>query len=868
MNEQSIREERSGFQGAVLATVYTYDIYGRLVSTAADYEPTVEYTYDTLGNRIATIRSAETGTTGVSPVEWRKTETTSAVAAIDGAIWSTQTNIVSCSDASIAPLVSSSSRQLTGLTASLPLRSRTTDIRGNVTENEILGSPSLVTSRQTVPYATNKPLSISRYGVSLMDVSVSAVTNTYAYDSLGHQIVSTDGRGNVTRTEYDAAGRQSATFDGAGKRTAYAYDAFGQLVAVTNPVSDAIVYAYDLRGRKTYEGGATYPVRYAYDVFGNKTSMTTYRDESSGSGDVTVWLYDEASGVMTNKVYADGMGPRYAYADNGALAARTWARGVVTSYAYDGWGNLTNTTYSDGTPTVSMQYDALGRQVEVHDAAGVTTFAYDAFGSLTNEMVVGVAGTNVIERYWDGYGRSLGYSLNGERRTTLSYEPDTGRIASMLAAGSTNLFRWTYLPSSDLKETLAYPNGDVVRWEYEPQRDLLALVSNATHSVYHYTYDAAGRRVSKNDERYGYNVRGELVLATNVVDGSVFAYAYDDIGNRLWSREFGTNTTYAANCLNQYTNIVRGGVAEHPAFDADGNQTDIVTGTGRWLVEYNGENRPVRWTRPADGTVLEMVYDRMGRRVRFNADPFVYDDYLNVGATVWDPTEPVATRPLVWLAGDGPAYCFHDGNKNVTDVVAGSAFTRYSYAPFGRSESLNATHVDSLYRFASEVYDTTLALTYYNYRHYNQYEGRWLQKDPTFDKGPTNDLSCEDVKSSSFYADGNLYGYCKNQPLMRADALGLFDYLCVCSLTDSPFGTMIGSRIGGQTCSMAKLGSYAMSVNDGVCDASIGFFACYCNRRHCELTRTYVCSMLPGRLLGDYFFAWTVLSSSVSGCQN
>ena len=27
---------------------------------------------------------------------------------------------------------------------------------------------------------------------------------------------------------------------------------------------------------------------------------------------------------------------------------------------------------------------------------------------------------------------------------------------------------WTYLPGSDLKESLAYPNGDVVRWEYGP----------------------------------------------------------------------------------------------------------------------------------------------------------------------------------------------------------------------------------------------------------------------------------------------------------------------------------------------------------------------------------------------------------------
>lgn len=111
-------------------------------------------------------------------------------------------------------------------------------------------------------------------------------------------------------------------------------------------------------------------------------------------------------------------------------------------------------------------------------------------------------------------------------------------------------------------------------------------------------------------------MRESMILATNVVDGTTFAYAYDDIGNRLWSCEFGTNYTYSANSLNQYTEIVRGGVPEYPAFDADGNQTDITTGTGRWLVEYNGENRPVRWTRPIDGKVLEMSYDRRGRRVR------------------------------------------------------------------------------------------------------------------------------------------------------------------------------------------------------------------------------------------------------------
>ena len=55
----------------------------------------------------------------------------------------------------------------------------------------------------------------------------------------------------------------------------------------------------------------------------------------------------------------------------------------------------------------------------------VTTFLYDDFGALTNETVVGVAGTNVIERLYDSLGRALGYAaevfpdLSGIERAVL-----------------------------------------------------------------------------------------------------------------------------------------------------------------------------------------------------------------------------------------------------------------------------------------------------------------------------------------------------------------------------------------------------------------------------------------------------------------
>lgn len=766
---QVVREERSGFKAAVLVTVHEYDTYGRLVRTVSDGEPTIMYAYDEFGARVAETRTVgDCGDSDDSP-EWRRDESHIRYAVMDGVVWHITTNILRCSDEAIEPLVTSRCVQLTGLTAANPARRVSVDVRGNVTEVWTEFADGIVTTRRRVPEATNVISARTRMGVQLETVSLSMVTNRIVYDALGRVIAEVNGRGNAVRTVYDAVGRHAATVDAAGNMMCNSYDRFGRLVAVTNALGHVVVYEYDLRGRTTYEGGATYPVYYSYDVFGNRVSMTTFRDEARGvaSGDVTRWFYDEASGLMTNKVYADGRGPRYGYDANGRLVKRMWARGIDTFYAYDGWGTLTNTVYSDGTPPISISNDALGRQIEARDAAGVTTFAYDAYGMNTNETVVGLASTNVLERFVDAYGRDVGYALNGERRTVLSRDLATGRVTTMRVAGCTNDFAWTYHPGSDLKRTLRYPNGALVTWEYEPLRDLMTLVSNDVYSSFRYTYDEAGKRGSKNDERYFYNARGELILATNVVTGVEFAYRYDDIGNRLWSRELGTNCIYVANALNQYTNVVRGGVSEKSAFDLDGNQTNIVTSTGEWAVEYNGENRPVRWTRTSDGATVLMSYDRVGRRILKDNEAFVYDGYLNVSQTVWDPTEPMATRPLVWKGVGEVFYYLHDGNKNVIGLLQDKArkenLAILDYTPFGAILIAKETNP---WQFSSEWFDFALGLSYFNYRNYDPITGRWNCMDP-INEDAFNQLVTRGGLEKVTYV------YALNAPIDEIDALGL-----------------------------------------------------------------------------------------------
>ncbi|MGN0855285.1 MAG: RHS repeat-associated core domain-containing protein [Kiritimatiellia bacterium] len=534
----------------------------------------------------------------------------------------------------------------------------------------------------------------------------------------------------------------------------------GRVAEVTNALGVAAVYAYDARGNKTYEGGATYPVAYAYDVYGSRISMTTYRDESGTEGDTTTWAYDEASGLVVQKLYADGHGPCYTYSDDGRLTTRTWARGVVTTYGYDAWGNLTSTTYSDGTPSVTLTYDALGRRASVTDAAGTTAYAYDAYGDLAAETWGGLGG-RVLTRHRDAYGRDAGYSVNGSRRTTLGYDAATGRLAAMDADGD---FVWQHLAGSDLKSRLTYPNGIMTDYTYEPTRDLLTGVRNSRGetvcSEYLYANDALGRRTAKNAEQYGYNDRSELVsAATNGTND--YAYAYDAIGNRLSSAEPGKTLEYIANNLNQYASISNSVPSVppcetfNPVFDADGNQTLVKTSTGTWSVEYNAENRPVRWTR--GNTVVTMDFDSMGRRTFYREVEngrevaffrFFYDGYLMIQQLhpespydiykefIWDPTEPVATKPLCFRQdGETATFLMHDGNKNVTDVIRAAPYNdsvgHYEYAPFGAVHSQTGSRaVSNPFRFSSEFADDALGLVYYNYRHYDGNMGRFLSRDP------------------------------------------------------------------------------------------------------------------------------------------
>ena len=749
---QTVRQTRSGANGSTLETLTAYDDYGRVAQITAAGQPVQSYIYDVTGTQ-----TALTQTVGE---EWRKQQSETEYLLRDGNVWQKQTAVQSCSDADIVPLTQQNLTRLSGLSPECSFESESVCPRGNITRT--YGTDA---ERVTVyPSRTNPEIVCYAFGNLVETVDSACVTNRFEVDALGRQVATVDGRGNRTVYAYDAKNNLVSSTDAIGAVTAYGYDVMGQTVAVTNALGNVTVYDYDLRGNKTYEGGATYPVRYTYDAFGNRTSMTTYRNEASGVGDTTTWTYDAASGVLLAKTYADNKGLTYTYTNDGKIATRTSARDIVTTYTYDGWGQLLATDYSDLTPPIAYTYDALGRQKQATDASGTTTFAYDAFGDVVSE-----SNLKTLTRHYDTFGRDVGYSVDGDRKATIVYDPATARIASM------DGFTWDYLPGSNLKSRLTYPNGATAEWIYEPHRDLLTCVRNAAAgkvlSQFDYTCDALGRRTTivksgsayatPITETYAYDTRDQLI------SGQGLSYAYDDIGNRVTAE----GKTYVANALNQYTKIDD----FTPQYDADGNQTLIQTSTGIWMLVYDAENRLTSGS-TMDGTLkLTFSYDYAGRLFCYRVEDktllkskqtdFIYRDYHciqeitngRITDWVWGEEDQKGLRSLIVkiIEKESSTSLFSDGNCNISDLYSTkngiASISNVAYAPFGATSTDSAKMID--FGFSSERTLSEIDAVYFYARFYIPSIGRWLTRD-----------LLENV---------NLYGFTHNDVINRRDILGL-----------------------------------------------------------------------------------------------
>lgn len=209
-------------------------------------------------------------------------------------------------------------------------------------------------------------------------------THVYEYDAKGNLVCEEDifqeHRIGTIRYEYDEQGRAIRMYQGDGG-IQVEYDERGNVIKVLENGTLSSTYVYDERDNEIERvyygatGGTTSRTTHAYNEYGDVVSMTVYdangeqdahreylleydqdgrmiREERVGSGDVTVWEYDQAGHQTYYAFYKDGVlslgfTMKYDQYGNQIESIRESEEGIrVTKwiYEYDQYGNVLSET--------------------------------------------------------------------------------------------------------------------------------------------------------------------------------------------------------------------------------------------------------------------------------------------------------------------------------------------------------------------------------------------------------------------------------------------------------------------------------------------------------------------------------------------
>lgn len=561
-------------------------------------------------------------------------------------------------------------------------------------------------------------------------------------DALGRIIQVTDALNGTVKYEYDAVGNLLKTTDPAGNTITMTYDQLGDKISIDDPDMGLWQYSYDAHGQKLWQKDSVgNEVFYTYDKLGRLVET----QELEGT---TKWIYDQSphgKGKLAKTISPNGHIMEYMYDSNGREeVVRQHIGGEIFDIKseYNDLGQLSKQTLPGGK-TVHYCFDDQGFMTEVSRAAcdqGPThnaywrALSYDSFGHIAKER----------------YGNSL-------------------------------LTDYSFDASNHLKSIETRDSAKRVKrhWEYK--------------------YDAAGNMLERKDltnhwntmETFSYDALERVVRATiKSLDPTKEAalsedWEYDSIGNlRRYSGFGGLHHQYSTV---QPHALVKAGPNTY-AYDANGNiirknnqhitwtsfnkpKTIETKSKGIVEFEYDAEQNRFKKSSPEETVIyIGKLYEKTAlalNRQQITHRYFIYALGRLVTIDSEVETESGSTSSLKYLLRDhlDSVDTVTNDHGEIVEYLRFNAFGQRrtsEWANFeGYMSSSKPGFIHTKRGFTGHEHLGDLHLIHMNGRIYDPTVGRFLSPDP----------HVQDPYNTQSY---NRYSYTLNNPLKHKDPSGYF----------------------------------------------------------------------------------------------
>ena len=332
-------------------------------------------------------------------------------------------------------------------------------------------------------------------------------------------------------------------------------------------------------------------------------------------------------------------------------------------------------------------------------------------------------------------------------------------------------------PQTTLVKQIEFADGRIIEYEYDAEERITRVI-DTVDGTYEYTYDELGQ------------------LLTEMRNGdTVSRMTYDDYANII--NKNGITYTYGG--VNWKDQLTRYGSQTIGSYDGNGNPRSYLGKTlvwekGRQLKSF-GSNT---YTYNKDGI-------RTSKTVNGVKHSYVLDG-TNIVKETWGSNTLIPLYDLdnsvCGIKYNNTAYYFY---KNLQgDVIAitnasGTVIARYVYDAWGRVLQVTDAHCNSVadnsdhianinpFRYRGYYYDQETQLYYLQSRYYDPKVGRFINADVP--EMLFRNLDCNIL---------NLFYYCNNDPINRADSegkWGFFTYLLIGIAIAGIIGTGIACGI-------------------------------------------------------------------------